>query len=41
MELGESVEETARRETYEETGLLLGKIELLGIFQVLALKEHY
>jgi 8-oxo-dGTP pyrophosphatase MutT (NUDIX family) len=32
MELGESFEETARREVYEETGLSLGALELLDIF---------
>ncbi len=32
MELGETVEETARREVLEETGLTLGRLELLGVF---------
>ncbi|WP_246941986.1 NUDIX hydrolase [Bacillus pinisoli] len=32
MELGESLEETARREVKEETGLDIGELELLGIF---------
>ncbi|KKI91319.1 hypothetical protein WQ54_15350 [Bacillus sp. SA1-12] len=32
MELGESVQDTARREVYEETGLHLGKLELFGIY---------
>ncbi|MGR9049587.1 NUDIX hydrolase [Halobacillus faecis] len=32
MELGESLEETARREVKEETGLQLGALELLDIF---------
>ncbi len=32
MELGETVEETARREVFEETGLTVGKLELLGVF---------
>ncbi|WP_318614762.1 NUDIX hydrolase [Sporosarcina sp. YIM B06819] len=32
MELGESMEETARREVKEETGLMIGELELLGIF---------
>ena len=32
MELGESMEETARREVQEETGLVVGELELLGIF---------
>ena len=29
MELGESFEETARREVHEETGLIVGELELL------------
>jgi hypothetical protein len=32
MELGESLEETARREVKEETGLTVGELELMGIF---------
>ncbi|WP_054707684.1 NUDIX hydrolase [Bacillus sp. JCM 19041] len=32
MELGESMEETARREVKEETGLDLGALTLLGLF---------
>ncbi len=32
MELGESLEETARREVKEETGLIVGELELLGVF---------
>ncbi|WP_406944287.1 NUDIX hydrolase [Halobacillus sp. SY10] len=32
MELGESLEETARREVKEETGLQLGELRLLDIF---------
>lgn len=32
MELGESIQDTARREVFEETGLLLDKIELFGIY---------
>ena len=32
MELGESLEETARREVKEETGLAIGDLELQGIF---------
>lgn len=32
MELGESTEETARREVYEETGLSLGALHLIDVF---------
>jgi ADP-ribose pyrophosphatase YjhB (NUDIX family) len=32
MELGENVEDTARREVFEETGIRLGKMELFGIY---------
>ncbi len=32
MELGESTSEVARREVREETGLELGKLELLGVY---------
>jgi ADP-ribose pyrophosphatase YjhB (NUDIX family) len=32
MELGESLEDTARREVKEETGLTIGKLDLLGVF---------
>lgn len=32
MELGESTEETAKREVYEETGLTLGKLRLFGVY---------
>jgi len=32
MELGESAEETARREIYEETGIILGEIELFNVY---------
>ena len=32
MELGENVEGTARREVFEEAGLQIGKLELLGVF---------
>ena len=31
MELGESFEDTARREVFEETGLNVGKLTLLGL----------
>lgn len=32
MEIGESLAETARRETFEETGLELDQLEWLGLF---------
>jgi len=32
MELGEEVESAARRETLEETGLDIGRLELFGVF---------
>lgn len=32
MELGESVEDTARREVFEETGLHAGDLNLIGVF---------
>jgi ADP-ribose pyrophosphatase YjhB (NUDIX family) len=32
MELGETVQDTARREVFEETGLQLGKLELFGVY---------
>ena len=32
MELGESTEDTARREVLEETGLIIGKLNLIDIF---------
>jgi 8-oxo-dGTP pyrophosphatase MutT (NUDIX family) len=32
MELGESTEETARREVYEETGLEIGKLHLINVY---------
>lgn len=32
MELGESTEETGRREVLEETGLLVGEMELITVF---------
>ncbi|MFC4560139.1 NUDIX hydrolase [Virgibacillus kekensis] len=32
MDMGESVEETARREVYEETGLSVGQLKLLNVY---------
>ena len=32
LELGERVEDTARRETEEETGLTLGELEFFGVY---------
>lgn len=32
MELGESTEDTARREVKEETGLTIGELNLIGVF---------
>lgn len=32
MELGESTEDTARREVYEETGLIIGKLNMIDVF---------
>ena len=32
VEIGESVEETAKRELFEETGLIANQLELLGVF---------
>ncbi|MDX8367061.1 NUDIX hydrolase [Cytobacillus sp. IB215665] len=32
MEVGESFEQTAKRETYEETGLQVQKLDLFGIY---------
>lgn len=32
MEPGETLEETARRETREETGLELGQLEFMGVY---------
>ena len=32
MELGESTEETARREIFEETALTLGSLRLIGVY---------
>ena len=38
IELGESTEEAGRREVLEETGIEIGKLDLLGVFSG---KEHY
>nr|WP_093213175.1 NUDIX domain-containing protein [Sediminibacillus albus] len=38
MELGESLEDTARREVKEETGLDIGELNLLGVFSG---KDYY
>jgi ADP-ribose pyrophosphatase YjhB (NUDIX family) len=38
MELGESTEEAARREVLEETGLVIEKLQLVGVFSG---KEHF
>ncbi|MBY6037727.1 NUDIX hydrolase [Fictibacillus nanhaiensis] len=32
MEFNETVQETARREVFEETGLIIGKLDLFGIY---------
>lgn len=32
MNLGETVEEAARREVFEETGLIVGELTLFGVF---------
>ncbi|MBQ9250092.1 MAG: NUDIX hydrolase [Oscillospiraceae bacterium] len=32
MELGESTEDTARREVFEETALTVGKLQLIGVY---------
>jgi ADP-ribose pyrophosphatase YjhB (NUDIX family) len=32
MELGETLEDTARRAVYEETGLVIGRLQLLRVF---------
>jgi 8-oxo-dGTP pyrophosphatase MutT (NUDIX family) len=34
MELGESAEDTARRELREEAGLVVGNLELVGVYSV-------
>ncbi|GGA81439.1 NUDIX hydrolase [Ornithinibacillus halotolerans] len=38
MELGESTEEVARREVYEETGLTIGHLQLINVYSG---KEHF
>ncbi|KIL43210.1 NUDIX hydrolase [Jeotgalibacillus campisalis] len=38
MELGESTEEAGRREVFEETGIEVGKLELVGVFSG---KQHF
>ncbi|WP_010676605.1 NUDIX hydrolase [Bacillus timonensis] len=38
LELGESTEDAGRREVLEETGLQIGKLELVGVFSG---KEHF
>ena len=32
VEIGEAIEDAARRELFEETGLIAGELELLGVF---------
>ncbi len=41
MELGETTEETARRELFEETGLEAGEITLFGVFSGKELYYRY
>jgi len=38
VELGESTEEAGRREVFEETGIEIGKLDLVGVFSG---KQHY
>lgn len=38
IELGESTEEAGRREVFEETGLEIGKLDLIGVFSG---KQHH
>ncbi len=38
IELGESTEEAGRREVLEETGIEIGKVDLVGVFSG---KQHY
>jgi ADP-ribose pyrophosphatase YjhB (NUDIX family) len=32
LEIGETLEETAKREVFEETGLMIGHLDLVGVF---------
>src|SRR5215213_6141534 len=41
MELGESAEETARREVWEETGLTVGELRLFGVFSGPEMRHVY
>ena len=41
MEPGESLESTARRETFEETGLIIDTLSLFGVFSGPELYYHY
>ena len=41
MELGESTEQTARRELFEETGLVAGKLEFLCVFSGAGMDHVY
>lgn len=41
LELGESVEDAARRELFEETGLIANKLELLGVFSGEGMRYTY
>ncbi|HPF87967.1 MAG TPA: NUDIX domain-containing protein [Candidatus Limiplasma sp.] len=41
LEIGETLEETARREVLEETGLALGKLEMLGVYSGPERKHTY
>lgn len=40
LELGESIEECAKRETFEETGLAVDSIKKLGFTNDIFVKEH-
>jgi len=41
MEIGETTEETAKRELFEETGLIAERLELLGVFSGLDMMHTY